>query len=440
MSLSLEDGAVIQRQQRNRAVAAATLADATLTRTGLFSTKAGPKAFVPSQTSPLRRYETFEELLQSRLRPDPNAEAREALHALQSVPVLRDELAIMDDDTLKTICTFLGATSRDLARLGSVCRRLHRIVIGFTPQAVLLAPNMVSLAGLASDTVLDSLCSFFSSYKRGQYVRELRLMAAKHASTYPINESLPLCSSHAFPALVKNLPLLTYLDLRGVCWKSHDTPALEKFFFSDLQIAAPHLQTLKVGVSLLVHWSAGWWQRLPALTHLVVGSRRDYQSAVLPVDVFEMLRSPQRQWWVKFWFAMDEEALRMFFHEGQPLIGVRELALNVGDKDLTAILLGPPERSQREESRMRRSVRSTKMTSPRRVLAQNSGDPDACVGFPNMTAFTLANVHHTPQMMSKLLVWVVQRAPQLMHFNIVNTARVPPVQTRPKRQMMGENA
>lgn len=440
MALSLEDSNAALRCQRNRAVAAATLADSMLTRSGLVCDEAHSKTFFSTHTRPIVRYGSFEELLQTHLKPDPNGEARELLRVLQSVPVLRDELALLDDATLKNVCSFLGTNSRDLARLGSVCRRLHGIAIAFTPPEVVVVPSMVSSHGLMSDVIMDSLCSFFSSYKRGQFVQRLRLVASKYASTLAINDSLPLCSPHAFPALAKVFPSLTYLDLRGVRWNAQCFPGLEQSFFSDLYVATPHLQTLKVGVSLLVYWSPGWWQRLPTLSHFVVGSRRDDQAAALPSDVFEMLRAPQRSWSVKFWCVVKRETLLLFFLATQPLPGVRELALNIGNIDLAEAFSRQPTRAVREESRGRKSAKGSRMNTPRRAAGGNSNEGDLCVSFPSMTALTVANLDRVPLLAHKLLSWISQRAPALRHFNIVTTARIPPPPTRLKRQMMAEQA
>ncbi|KAG8344546.1 hypothetical protein ERJ75_001248500 [Trypanosoma vivax] len=423
----IEDDGVMRRCTRNRAVAAATSVDAILNQSGFIS-----NTLLARRCGPIKRYDNFEALVQERLKPDPNNEAREALRALQSVPVLRDELALLDDSVLKIIFMFLGEGSRDVARLGSVCRRLHNMAILLTPSVVVLAPDMVPLRSLSSDAVMDSLIAFFVSYKRGQFVQRLQIVSSNYASTLPAADPLPLCSAHAFPSLARVMPALTHLDMRGVQWEGG--APLSQYFFSDLHVSAPHLQTLKVGVPLLAHWSPGWWQRLPDLVHFVVGSRREQQSSAVPNELLDMLRVPQRTWCIKLWCAMDRETLLQILTPPAPFPGLQELTLNIANANLLEDFHRQMTDSFFEGTRGRKSAKRVKTAGTRNSIVNISGDADMCLQFPQLQSLTLANVDESPLLASELLLRLPMRAPRLNHMNFVNTARVlPPAPVRHRR-------
>ncbi|ORC86976.1 uncharacterized protein TM35_000241260 [Trypanosoma theileri] len=422
------------RRTRHRAVAALSEIDAALTETALINSKYSDNVLLSHRTKPIVRYKNLEDMIQDNLRPDPHAATREALRVLQMVPVLRDEIALLEDDTLRNICLFLGERSRELAYFGSVCRRLRRIVIGLTPPVAVIAPDMIPLESLSQDRVADSLCAFFAPYKRGQFVQQLRLVDAKYASSLPINVVLPFCSPHLFPSLVKSLPSLTFLDLRGVQWDCHSNPNLLRYFFSDLYLVAPKLQTLKIGVELFSQWSPGWWQRLSALTQLVVGSRRDQaiaagltpKPAILQDEFFEMLRNPQRQWRVKLWCALERDALLKLLLPNQPFPDLQELTLNLSNVDI----LDEFKRSQIKSPRDAKTRKNGKKS-----IVQSNDEMDMRVMFPSLQALTLSNVDQCPQMAAELLERMTLRAPKFKYFTVVNTTRMPPL-PKPKRRVL----
>ncbi|KAH9600463.1 hypothetical protein LSM04_009023 [Trypanosoma melophagium] len=413
------------RRTRHRAVAALSEIDAALMASALITNNGSENVLGPHRTKPIERYKSLEDLIQDNLRPDPHATSRETLRILQMVPVLRDEFAILDDATLRNICLFLGERSRELAYFGSVCRRLRRIVIGLTPPIAVITPDMIPLEGLTQNRVVDSLCAFFASYKRGQFVQQLRLVDAKYASSLPINVVLPFCSPHIFPSLVKSLPSLTFLDLRGVQWDCHSNPNLLRYFFSDLYLVAPKLQTLKIGVELFSQWSPGWWQRLSGLTQFVVGSRRDQaiaagltpKTSTLHDEFFDMLRNPQRQWRVKLWCALERDTLLRLLIPSQPFPELQELTLNLSNVDI----LDDFKRSQ---------IKTPKDGKPRKngkkSIVQTNEEVDLRVMFPSLQALTLANVDQYPQITAELLERMTLRAPRFKYFTVVNTTRMPP--------------
>ncbi|ESL06926.1 hypothetical protein TRSC58_05392 [Trypanosoma rangeli SC58] len=424
MVVSVEGG--VARRSCNRAVALVTTVDAALFDSALITPGRMLDSLSCCSGSRIVRYGDMSSLIMDRLKPDSHCEARERLHALQTVPVLRDELCIMDDSTLRCICEFLGVQSRELVYIGSVCRRLRNLVIALTPSSATIVPEMIPLASVSSHVVVDSICSFFAPYKRGQFVRCLRLVDTKYASSLPVGTTLPLCSHHVYPSLVKSLPSLTFLDLRGVHWDCHAHPHLPQHFFSDLHLVAPGLQTLKVGVDLFCQWSPGWWQRLTALEQIVVGSRRDQAVVpggelrpplVLHDDFFDMLRAPRRPWRLKLWCPLQQNMLARLLLPMQAFPEVQELTVNLSNTDILEEL----------KRVMVRSPRDGKSRRPTRALMAHSADEaDARTMFPSLQSLTLVNVEQCPLLPVELMERFFSHAPCFKYFTLVNTSRVPP--------------
>ncbi|KEG14783.1 hypothetical protein DQ04_00311190 [Trypanosoma grayi] len=431
MVAAVEGGA--SGRQRIRAVAAVTEVDAALSESALIAGGLHVSVPLPLREKPIVRHANFSAMIQAHLIPDPHGSEREALRELQMVPVLRDEFAVLDDATLRTICAFLGERSKDAVHFGSVCRRLRNIVIALTPVVAVVVPDMIPLTSLSSHTVVDSLCAFFATYKRGQFVQELRLVDANHASSLSVAATLPVCSPHVFPSLVKLLPSLTYLDLRGVRWDCHACPGLSQYFLSDLHLVAPKLRTLKVGMELFSHWSPGWWQRLSALEQLVVGSRRDQvvgagtapAATTLHEEMFNMLRAPRRPWRLKLWCALERDMLVRVLMPLQPYPDLQELTLNLSNTDVLEEFKRPRTKSPKD-NKSRRSTRKTTIVATDEV--------DLRSVFPSLQALTLANADQSAHLASELLERMAMHAPQLKYFSVVNTARVPPPPTKPRRR------
>ncbi|KAF8283141.1 hypothetical protein TcBrA4_0077120 [Trypanosoma cruzi] len=430
MVAALDEGT--SRRSCNRAVASVTAVDTALFDSALITGGLTARRPLPFRAMPVVRYANMSSLIQEQLKPDPHREAREALHALQTVPVPHDEFALMDDATLRCICAFLGNCSRELLQISSVCRRLRELVIALTPPNATVVPDMIPLASLSSHTAVDSLCSFFASYKRGQLVKQLNLVDSKYASSLPVSTSLPLCSHHVYPSLVKSLLSLIYLDLRGVQWDCYSNPHIPQYFFSDLYLVAPKLQTLKIGVDLFSQWSPGWWQRLPALEQIVVGSRRD-QVAVPgselrpPLNIhdefFDMLRAPRRPWRVKLWCPLQLSALTRLLLPAQAFPELRELTVNLSNMNIFEEFRRPTLKSPRET----RSRKGTKNVTVHSV--------DETVGrlvFVSLQSLTLANVEQCASVPVELIARILPCAPRLSYFSVVNTARVPPPPPPPK--------
>ncbi|EKF38326.1 hypothetical protein MOQ_001469 [Trypanosoma cruzi marinkellei] len=424
MVAALDEGT--SRRSCNRAVASVTAIDTALLDSALITGGLTTRRPLPFRAKPIVRYASMSSLIQEQLKPDPHRWAREALHALQTVPVLRDEFALMDDATLRCICAFLGDRSRELLQIGSVCRRLREFVIALTPSNATVVPDMIPLASLSSHTVVDSLCSFFASYKRGQLVQKLHLVDSKYASSLSVSTSLPLCSHHLYPSLVKSLLSLIYLDLRGVQWDCNSNPHIPQYFFSDLYLFAPKLQTLKIGVDLFLQWSPGWWQRLPELEQIVVGSRRD-QAAVPgselrpPLNIhdefFDMLRAPRRPWRVKLWCPLQLSALTRLLLPAQAFPELRELTVNLSNMNVL-------------EEFKRSAIRSPRENRPRKgaknATVHSVDETDARFFFVSLQSLTLANVEQFASLPAELIARILPCAPHLSYFSVVNTARVPP--------------
>ncbi|RNF12964.1 uncharacterized protein Tco025E_06380 [Trypanosoma conorhini] len=423
--MASEEGVMVRRS-RNRAVASVTAIDAPLFDSALITRGLAKRCLPSCCAAPVVRHADFCSLVVEHLKPDPHRAAREKLFALQTVPVLRDEFCHMDDATLRRVFAFLGERSRELLHMASVCRRLRNLVIASTPSNATLVPFMIPLGCLSSHTVVDSLCAFFAPHKRGQFVQELRLVDTKYAATLPVSTALPLCSHHVYPALVKSLPSLTSLDLRGVVWDCHAHPHLPQYFFSDLHLVAPKLRALKVGVDLFSQWSPGWWQRLTALERIVVGSRRDQAVVpggaqlpplVLHDEFFDMLRAPRRPWRVKLWCPLERSMLPRLLLPTQAFPELQELTVNLSNTDILEELKRAAVRSPRE-GKSRRSMKG--------VMAHASDEADARTMFVSLQSLTLVNVEQCPTLPAELMERFFSRAPRLKYFTVVNTARVPP--------------
>ncbi|RNE99031.1 hypothetical protein TraAM80_08420 [Trypanosoma rangeli] len=424
MVASAEGG--VARRSCNRAVALVTTVDAALFDSALITAGLALGCLPCCSRPRIIRYGDMSSLIMDRLNPDTHCETRKRLHAMQMVPVLRDEFCIMDDSTLRCICAFLGVQSRELVHIGSVCRRLRNLVIALTPSSATIVPEMIPLASLSSHDVVDSICSFFAPYKRGQFVQRLRLVDTKYASSLPVGTALPLCSHHVYPSLVKSMPSLTFLDLRGVHWDCHSHPHLPQYFFSDLHLVAPGLQTLKVGVDLFCQWSPGWWQRLTALEQIVVGSRRDQAVVpgrelrpplVLHDEFFDMLRAPRRPWRVKLWCPLQENMLVRLLLPMQAFPEVQELTVNLSNTDILEELKRVMVRSPRD-GKSRRATRG--------IMTHVADETDARTMFPSLQSLTLVNVEQCPLLPVELVERFFFHAPRFKYFTLVNTSRVPP--------------
>lgn len=305
--------------------------------------------------APSYAWTSLDGLLRLRCTKDARASLYATWRSLQQPPPPPSVMDRLPAAVLYRVVDFLGHDSAAAVRLAATHRRTRLLLLPYARiTSVSLAPTLIPRHALDDAVTMQSMRRFFSTHTRGQHVRALSLVEADYVdrlgphgrAAYALHPHAELalggCDAetnttqahdttdaqtratrtrlHAAdggvsvwrPAVVRvqrlwpllaQMPFLTQLDVRGVTW------AAPSLFLADLYLVAPQLRTLAMTEALFVRWTAGWWQRLPALERLVVGSRRESSRAVACLDSGEAVAGQgeeERGWGTR----LGDEAVR----------------------------------------------------------------------------------------------------------------------------------
>ena len=320
------------------------------------------------------------------------------------------------------IFDFLGDSLRDVVQAASTCR-LFRDVSNSSVTSIELIPNLGSCDSFSRTEGMNSLAACLKPYLRGQHISSLSIVNGKHCLTLPNHQRGPHISAMSLHKIIRNMPNLVRIDVRGVdlrdyaTWKDH--------FLSDLGRLTPQLKSLKVGGAFLRNWEPQWWSKLHHLTDFVVGSRRednDWHEPLVSIqlydDFFQMLRS--HKWHsVKVWVMLTSSSVSQLL---MPTIAIPDLMhLSVNLSGSAATLRVTDDVPVADASTI-----DKKKPDPKASAKKPEEQGQGRFLFPTLATVCLADVSDRPEVATDLLQRFLLTAPNFHALNIVNTHRNAP--------------
>ena len=348
------------------------------------------------------------------------AELKRVLDSSTEKPQLPNTSAPLSADALRNIFTFVSDKPRGLRHVATTCRKWYNASFP-TLESLTLIPENTTIERLSGVGSLSPLIDYLSVATRGQHLKRLLVMRPDWVYQLPHTTFGPTVGLQALSALLINLPQLTELDVRGIQLRNY-APWCDHFL-TDLAVHCPKIESLSVGAQFVRNWETQWWAPLTHMKKFVVGSRRedvDWHSnkpLTLSDDFFVMLRGSPALKCIKVWCALQTPSFTQLLIPSTSFPNLVHLSVNAqGNTQLKPFEETVPEIKE---------VASKKDVKGGKAKAQEE-PPQLRVGFPVLTSLVVADVKERPEFATELLVRLSTSAPQLQHFNVVNSHRTGP--------------
>lgn len=400
-------------------------------------------------------------------KPSTILELGAQLEALQPKVVKPDLLTALPRKVLVLIASFVAQDdARASVKLSTVCRAFYQASVAVL-RTLVLCPAVVSIDALSRHGALASLAAFLSAPFRGQHLQSLTFVAPNSVYALPHTTKGPVINAADLTRVLKQLPRLTYLDVRGVvlrAWTPWSDP-----FLADMHRHCPKLKVLRMGVGQLSSWEPGWWQQLTSLSDFVVGSRREDASWALPVvqsttpvvaapsapsspikgevvtapaspaialpdDFFVMLRTLPSLRVVKVWAPLTAQSATALLLPTVAIPNVSHLTVNLeGNCHIKPLEEPAPAKEDPKDAPKGGAAKGAKTAAKQ----QEEAPASAKVMFPALQSVTICDVKERPELTAELMVKFATTAPHVEHWNITNTHRNAPGKALPPQPVKG---
>eukprot|EP00758_Cryptobia_borreli_P004166 Tbor_TRINITY_DN4220_c1_g1::TRINITY_DN4220_c1_g1_i1::g.24006::m.24006 len=369
--------------------------------------------------------------------PDMVRAGREEAEAAVILPVMPDLTAQLPLSVVELILSYVGDNPNDLLSIGATNRAWERGTFSVV-DTVCITPHCVSFEKAEDPKVLDSLFKYYVYQRRGQYVSKVTFVDNRELIHFPQSYKGPSVSTLSISRLINCFKYLNYLDIRGVFIS--DFIPCNDVFLSTLHLKVPALRVLKIGAQFIRNWQPLWWTRMPYLSEIVIGSRRedaDWTAPSTPVtlhdDFFTMLRSPAHVWdSLKVWVPITELSFSALVLPSLPFLKLYNLCVNaIGNVHIKPLEDVSPQAEHygREDKRKGTGEKGGKKHPSGQILQDQI---HVSMGlFPVLLSFTVADVDARPEFSVELMSKLSHVAPALLHFNVANTHRASPTHIEP---------